>query len=143
MKKEYKTFARQFAASIIARDYLSAHSMFAPWLQREVSPSKLQEMIEAYLRELAEVWERDEMVYPADCRIDSNPCSLQYLRSDFTAGDMSVPDEVTDENFRQWLCIEFLPDADEEFDACFDFWMGLVEIDGQHRVGFFDIADAD
>ena len=57
----------------------------------------------------------------------------------------SLPPEITEENFRKWMVIQFTPAPEDELDvdAWFDWWMMLVEVGGEYRIGYFEIEDPD
>lgn len=147
MKKEYEELASNFAKAIIAQDFDSAHRHFASWLQKEVSPEDLQNIFEKWLWEMNEVWEIEELIYPADFSVDGNSSSLESLKAE---SDWREPrkfsDELTDENFRQWMVIEFLPDETDErveLDAWVDLWMTVAEENGEPKIGYFELEDVD
>ena len=56
-----------------------------------------------------------------------------------------IPEEITQENYRKRLVVEFTPSEEEEIDvdAWLDFWMIVVEEDGKMRIGYFEIEDPD
>jgi hypothetical protein len=168
MEDAYKQFAAEFAAAVCAKDYQAAQGMLAPWLQQTIAPAKLQEMIEREIREVCEAAELEEPAYPEAWDIDGNSSTLESLRdpSSFIstrnsgwlhgegqgysgAGDIVKPiaADVTAENFRQWLCIQFMPNEDAQgdldIDAFVDFWMALVEVNGQYKIGYFELEDPD
>lgn len=146
LKKSYRDFAEQFAEAIIAKDYAAAHRMLAPWLGRSITPARLAEMIEAEVKETADVNELDGDLHPRSYEIDSNICTLEDLKSPRSyAEDRSIPPEVTDNNFRQWMVIQFQPSEEEELDidAYVDWWMILVEEDGEYKIGHFEMEDPD
>jgi hypothetical protein len=80
LKEVYNEFASQFAETILARDYSSAHQMFASWLQSSLTPTRLQQLIETELREVAEAAELEEMRHPAAYRVSENPLSYEQWR---------------------------------------------------------------
>ena len=168
MEEAYKQFANAFATAVCAKDYDVAHAMLARWLQVNISQAKLQEMIEKEIREVCQAAELEEMAYPDSWDIDGNSSTLEYLREPgsylstrnsgwlgenrsgySSAGDLVKPlaDDVTDENFRQWMCIQFMPSEEAQgnidIDAFVDFWMALVEVDGQFKIGYFELEDPD
>jgi len=139
-----------FAHAIITRDYPAAHSCFADWLKRQVSEERLRAAIEKQLGEISEAAELDQIIYPEDFRVDGNSCTLADVREDRSGlygiePVCAVSPEMTEANFRRWMMIEFLPaeGADIDVDAWMDFWAAVVEVDGQHRIGYFEIHDPD
>jgi hypothetical protein len=55
----------------------------------------------------------------------------------------AIPAEVTAENFRQWMSVQFLADDSVEIDAWFDMWLAVVEVDGRNAIGYFELEDPD
>jgi hypothetical protein len=146
LKKSHRDFAGRFARAIIAKDYAAAHRMLAPWLQRSLTPARLAEVIEAEVKEIADINEIGADVHPKTYQIDSNICTLEDLKGFRSyAEDRIIAPEVTDENFRKWMVIQFQPSEDEELDvdAYLDWWMILVEQDGEYSIGYFEIEDPD
>jgi hypothetical protein len=168
MEEMYQQFADRFAKAVIARDYRAAHSMLADWLQPTVSAAKLQEMIEKEIQEVCEANEIEEMVYPDDWTVDGNSSTLESLREERSyisarnsawlgerKGDFSSNDDIgkpiavefTSEQFRKWLCIQFMPNPDARedlgIDAFLDFWMALAEVEGEYKIGYFELEDPD
>ena len=150
MEESDRQFADTFAHSIIRMDYAAAHRMLASWLQPEVTPERLREFVETELKAVAEGFDLEEIIYPKAYHADGNSCSLNELRAERSyatsrRSSESVPPEVTEENFRKWMVIQFTPAPEDglDVDAWFDWWMILVEVDGEYRVGYFEIADPD
>ena len=147
MKEEYKEFAEKFAQAIVDEDFAEAHTFFAPWLQAEVSPGDFRTRVEKWLWEMNEIWEIDELIFPDTFEIDGNSSDLASLKEDHGWREpRKISPEVTDENFRQWMVIQFMPDERDErveLDGWFDFWFILVEIGGALAIGFYELADVD
>ena len=147
MKEEYRDFAARFARAVIDGNFTAAHALFAPWLQRAVSTDALRQAIEEKLRELNEEWDVDALIYPSDFSVSGNSSTLQSLREECDwRPPRPIAPAVTDENFRQWMFVQFLPDEDDErieFDAWFDCWFILVETEGEPRIGYFELEDVD
>jgi hypothetical protein len=146
LKQEYREFAERFASAIVVRDFTSAHAMLAPWLQRSMTADGLARMIQNEVQETAEINEIEGELHPGTYEIDSNSCSLQDLQEPRSyAKDRDIAPEVTAENFRQWMVIQFQPAEDEdlEIDAYVDFWMIVVEIGGEYKIGYFEMEDPD
>ena len=147
MREEYTEFAEKFARTIVEEDFEAAHALFAPWLRAEISPAGFRAEIEKWLREMNEIWEIDELIFPDDFSVSHNSSTLESLKADpGWRAPRRISESVTDENFRGWMVIHFMPDeADErvELDGWFDFWFILVETGGELRIGFFELADVD
>lgn len=147
MKEEYKEFAAEFAQTIIREDFAAAHKFLAPWLQNEMSEVDFRDVFEKWLLEINEIWEIEELIFPDEFEISHNISSLEFLREkESWRKPRNISNEVTDENFRQWMVIQFLPDENDsrvELDGWFDFWFILVETGGEFRIGFFELADVD
>lgn len=147
MKEEYKEFAAEFAQTIIREDFAAAHKFLAPWLQNEMSEVDFRRVFEKWLLEINEIWEIEELIFPDEFEISHNISSLEFLREkESWRKPRNISNEVTDENFRQWMVIQFLPDENDsrvELDGWFDFWFILVETGGEFRIGFFELADVD
>lgn len=94
-----------------------------------------------------EVWEIEELIYPADFTISRNSSTLKSLKEPMSwCEPRNFSDELTDEDFRQWMVIQFLPDEDDartEMDAWFDFWLAVAEVKGELEIGFFEFEDPD
>ena len=147
MREEYKEFAIKFAKTICEKDFAAAHNFLAPWIQNEISPNDLRVAIEKWLLEMNEIWGIEELIFPAEFEIDGNSSDLSGLKEERDWREpRNISDKITDENFRQWMVIEFLPNENDsriELDGWFDFWFILVETDGELRIGFFELADVD
>lgn len=150
----YRKFAQEFAKKINAEDFEAAHLFFAPWLRSEITPDGLREMVESELRETADAAGLEELIYPKNFQIDSNSCTIDDLREikkrEYAYGRRArrpISDEITNENFRQWMVIQFTPaegeDAELDVDAWFDFWIAIVDVDGEYKIGYFEFEDPD
>jgi hypothetical protein len=147
MKKEYEEFAARFARAIVAEDFDAAHGFFAPWLQTEMRAADFRALVEKWLWEMNEIWAIEELIFPAEFSVSYNSSSLESLKEKESWREpRKIPDEITHENFRQWMVIQFMPDERDErveLDGWFDFWFILVETGGELRIGFFELADVD
>ena len=150
MEESYRQFADAFAHSIIRLDYSAPHKMLAPWLQPVITPERLREFVETELQEVAAGFGLEDIIYPKAYQVDGNSCSLRDLREPRSyvtsrRSHESLPPEVTEENFRKWMVIQFTPAPEDELevDAWFDWWMMLVEVDGELRIGYFELEDPD
>src|SRR5262249_20439388 len=136
----------------IEGNYDAAHAQLAPWLQREISSATLKRVLE---RELV------EGLAAIDFTTGGNDTTLQDLREHYTEyhkddrsrtfsslgsfGDWGqasvyIADEITRENYRQWMSIEFTPDPDNEegIDYCLRLWLVIVAVDGVMRIGHLE-----
>lgn len=144
MEPSHRSFGEAIGAAIIAGDYDTLHSYLAPWLQETFTPAALRTVIEDRLREMMEYAECDELTYPVEADVDGNTSTIEDLRrapSYRPARD--IPAEVTAENFRQWMSVQFLADDSVEIDAWFDMWLAVVEVDGRDAIGYFELEDPD
>src|SRR5215203_3464181 len=147
MKEEYEQFAGRFARAIVDEDFEAAHKFFAPWLQKEIPAADFRAMVEKWLWEINEIWEIEELIFPDEFSVSYNNSTLESLREESDWREpRKISAEVTEENFRQWVVINFMPDGRDErveLDGWFDFWFILVETGGELRIGFFELADVD
>jgi hypothetical protein len=146
MEASYRAFGEKFSAAIIAKDYASAHMLLAPWLKKKVTPEKLREEIEQHVREMCKVWSVEDAIHPAACDLDGNSSiDVEGLREpDLDNSVPDIPAEVTDANYRYWMCQQFKPaEGAVEFDAFFDLWLALVEHEGALRIGYYKFTDPD
>ena len=146
MEPSYRAFGEKFSAAIIAKDYASAHALLAPWLREKLTPEKLREEIEHHVREMCQEWNVAGEIHPAECDLDGNSSiDVQGLREpDWDNSVPDVPAEITDANYRYWMCQQFKPaEGSVEFDAFFDLWVALVEHEDALRVGYYKFMDPD
>ena len=144
MDPSHRALGEAIAANVIARDYDTLHGSLAPWLQASTTPDSLREAIEARLTEMMEVAECDELTYPVGAVVDGNMCTIDDLRKAPSYGPAKViPAEVTPDNFRKWMSVQFLADDEVEIDAWFDMWIAVVDVDGRPAIGYFELEDPD
>jgi hypothetical protein len=146
MEERYRAFGEKFSAAIIAQDYANAHRMFAPWLQKKVSAEALRDSVEQQVSAMCEEWGVEEEIHPSECGVDGNAAmKVAHLREpDWDDSIPDVPAEVTDQNFRYWMSLQFMPkEGTVEFDAFFDLWLALVENGGALQVGYYKFTDPD
>lgn len=166
MKPVYKEFADTFARALVSRDFDKAHAMLADWLQPKVSAATLQAMVEKEIREVCKANAVTEELYLDEWHVSGNSSSLESLREPQcytsvrnsgwlgkqkkdSSGELVSPvaEEFTDEQFRQWMFIQFTLDEETQyrlgFDAYLDFWFALAEVNGEYRIGYFEIEDPD
>jgi hypothetical protein len=131
--KQSKEFAEQLGALVVAKDFRGVWGMFSRALQKNFSAKKLAALVAK---------ESKHSGAPEDFRYDDNDTTAAELREgggDFAA----LPAHMTDANFRRWCCLQFLPEEGSEVDACFDWWMAVMEEKGTLKVGFFHITEPD
>ena len=147
LNTEYRGFADGFAAAVVARDFDRAHGCLASWLGRTVSADELRRIVEDEVHVTAEAAGAPPDVFPATYEIGWNASTLASLREPRSyALVRAIAEEVTDENFRQWMKVQFQPGLDEDgldIDAYFDLWMVVVDEDGRLAVGYFETTDPD
>lgn len=148
LKRAYKDFAQAFAVNIIELDFVAAHRMLAPWLMNSITPEQLRRLIHKEVQEVAEANEIEGEYHPGSYEIDSNICTLQDLKETPSYRDArQIAEQVNEENYRQWMVIQFQPTQQEQeeldIDAWLDWWMIVVEVEGELRMGYFEIEDPD
>ena len=146
--KTYEEFARDFATRVIESDFVAAHRMLAPWLAAVVTPQQIHDLIKKGVEEVKEANDLDGELHPTSFQIDYNSCTLQDLKEMPSYREArKISEEVNDQNFRQWMVIEFQPTEQEQddlgIDAYLDWWMMLVDVAGEIKIGYFDIEDPD
>jgi hypothetical protein len=147
--------ASVFAQAVVDGNYEAARTQLAPWLQREISTDTLQRIL---TRELV------DGVPATDFNTSGNTTTLEDLRESYTEyfeddrsrtfstvdafGEYGQPsiyvaDEITPENYRQWMSIEFTPDEDNEagLDYCLRLWLIVVKIDGTMKIGHLEPSE--
>lgn len=139
MDPKYYKFLEAFADAIHHANATELSQMMVPWTKPTSDPLEMIKMMNEKITEVVQELDLDETLVPANYEIDYNDCDLEELKEDFDAEE--IPNEINDDNFRQWTCIQFI-DQNEEY-ACFDFWSILVEIDDEYKIGFFEIEYPD
>jgi hypothetical protein len=137
MEKAFEEVGAQFAERIIRREFEPARDLLAPWLRGAINA----EQLEAVVREGC-----GPLPAPGEFELDGNSCMLEDLEVDeFSPPTRPLPPEITNENFRKWMVIQFKPDPAQEtgYDACFDLWMALVDVDGALKIGYMEATGAD
>jgi hypothetical protein len=147
--------ASVFAQAVVDGDYKAAHAQLAPWLQREITVKTLEKVLK---RELI------DGIEPIDFSTGGNDTTLQDLRESYAEyhendrsrtfatcdsfGEYGQPsiyiaDEVTPENYRQWMSIEFVPEEDNEagIDYCLRLWLIVVKVDGAIKIGHLEPSE--
>ena len=144
MDDAHKEIAGELARAVIARDYEAACGLFASWLRETTPPERFRELVEERLGEMMQYAGCEELTYPVDFEVDGNSSTIDQLREHRSyAPDRPIPGEITGENFRKWLCIQFLAGDDVDIDAWFDFWAIVVEENGRLALGYFELEEPD
>jgi hypothetical protein len=112
------------AKRVVEKNYAGAHALFAPWLQTAMSPSDLEALVSEASEgaPTARAWTLDEGFLGVE--------------------DLGASGQITDENYRGWLCIQFNP-GEAAGNGSFDLWLAVVEYEGDYRVGLLEAAEAD
>jgi len=137
MEKEFEEIGGEFAQRIIRREFEPARELLAPWLRNAINAEQLESVIREGCGELPP---------PGEFELDANSCGLEDLEVDESSPPTRpLPPEITPENYRKWMVIQFKPDPEQEtgYYACFDLWMALVEVDGALRIGYLEATGAD
>lgn len=124
VEKKCQALCEALASSVVERNFDGARELLAPWLQEKMSAADIERMVD-------------------DAAAGGAPAKAWALDEGFlTVGDLgSAAGEITDENYRGWLCIQF--NSGKGADASFDLWFAAVEQDGDYRVGHLEPAEAD
>jgi len=128
VEQKCEALCEALAKRVMERNFGGVHALLAPWLQDRMSPTDIERMVDeaAAGGAPARAWSLDE----------------GFLE----VGDLGdAAREITDENYRGWLCIQFNPGeaAGSKANASFDLWLAAVEQDGDYRVGHLEPAEAD
>jgi hypothetical protein len=147
--------ADDFGQAIVKRDFKTARTLLAPWLQKQVTAKKLQTLIEKH---------RISDDAPEDCTVTGNDSTLDELRSHYKEyhnddatrtltttqefgewgpPSISIANEITPANFRQWMWIDFTPDPDSGalVDYCLRLYVIVAEVDGVMTIGYLEPGD--
>ena len=148
LEQPYRQFAHTFATRIIESDFAGAHKLLAPWLMQSVTPDQIRAMIKKEVQEVAEANELEGEMHPTSYEIDSNSCSLSDLKEIPSYREpRQISDQINEETYRKWMVIQFQPSEAEQdelgIDAWLDWWMMLVDVEGELRIGYFEIEDPD
>ena len=140
---EFQSLGNELALFIRDRDFDGAHSLLASWLRDEVTPVALQSQVEAELREVAEGFDIEELVYPDGHELSMGVLSFEDLHEPGPT-NKNIDAALTAENFVAWMCVTFLCEDDSlDIDAWFDWWMAVVREEGRLAVGYYEITGAD
>ena len=124
------------ARHIVDRRFEDAHRLLSPWLRDTMTADDLQRMIDAA---------NEGLPAPRAWTIDEGFLGVDDLREADPYGPPSEPvsPNVTAENFRGWLCIQFKPEpSGDDANVCFDLWLAAVEERGICLAGYVEAAEA-
>src|SRR5687767_14615558 len=104
MDSQCEALCEALAKHIVAKDFARAHALLAPWLRAEMKPSDIQKMINDA---------GEGLPAPAAWTLDEGLAELEDLRkpNEFGPPSQPVSNEISDKNFKGWLCIQFTPEA--------------------------------
>jgi hypothetical protein len=128
-----KDFSERFGAAVVAKDFAAVHRMLCAALRKKFTAKKLDALV------------------ATESKHSGPPDAFEFGDNNTTAAELRegrhefppLPAHVTDANFRRWCCLQFLPVEESDSDACFAWWMAVIEEDRALKVGFFHILDAD
>ena len=75
--------------------------MLAPWLTVNVTPEQLCWLIQKEVQAVAEVNELEGQYHPGSYELDSNSCTLQDLKQNYSYRAGQIAAEITEQNYRQ------------------------------------------
>lgn len=137
MDDRSRALADRLGAEVVAGRFDAVAPLLAPWLQSATTPAALRERCSAALGDLPP---------PVSWTVDENPSDLATLRQVGPYGPPSaaIPSEITEGNFRDWICLQFQPDPDNEegFNVCYDLWVAVVEVEGAFLIGYLEPWEA-
>jgi hypothetical protein len=136
MDSNCEALCEALAQHVVAKDFDKAHVLLAPWLRSAMKPSEIQKMVHDA---------GEGLPYPTAWTLDEGLAELEDLRkpNEYGPPSTAVSNEISEKNYRGWLCIQFTPGAtdDDGPNACFDLWLAVVEIGGVHCVGYIEAAE--
>lgn len=141
----YRPFAATLGDAILKRDAAAVHALLAPWLQARMEPGALEAELQRHVEQYAaEQWDGADLGDFTEHRAGGNGYSWEELCADDKELAARVP-QVTPANFRAWLVLKLrgAGKAPLFVGAVADLWFAVVEVDGQQRVGHYQILDAD
>lgn len=124
MERKAEALCDALAKRVVEKDFPGAYALFAPWLQNLMSPTDIEHLVKEASAGAASArtWTLDE--------------------GGLAVEDLGASKEITPDNYRGWLCIQFNP-GEGAADGAFDLWLAAVEHDGDYRVGLIEAAEAD
>jgi hypothetical protein len=120
--------AAAFGDAVVESNFNAAASLLAPWLHKTFPPAKLKKFVlDAMIEGAPEAGGVD---------VHRGSAHLQDLRKIRT-----IPEDIKLENFRGWVCLQFVPGPDEEtdFDFCYQLWVIVVELAEGMKVGYLEV----
>src|SRR5262249_39954020 len=130
----WKDLAKQFAQAIVNRDFATARSLFTDELRKKYSTKGLEKLLKEWTQHSG---------WPDDFEIGGNDITLSEIREQTDPCFGPLPETVTEESFRKWVSVQFLPADDSDVDACCDWWMALIERSSAMKIGYFEVLDPD
>lgn len=109
----------------MARDFAAAEAMLAPWLAAQLPAGSLRKL----LRQARE----DRPRLHGFSVSENTAITFNDLREGLE--DVS---QITEENFRAWLCVEFYPDPDLHagVDLSYKLWVAVVALENRLAAGY-------
>lgn len=136
MDASCRALADAIGRRVVDRDFEGLRNLCVSWLKDRTSTIGLARMIDDAAAGLppAKTW-----------TVDESPVDLATVRKPDGYGPptSAFDDEITDANYRGWICVQFQPDPgnEEGFNACFDLWFAAVEERGQCRIGYIEAVE--
>ena len=130
----WKEFAKRFAEAVASRDFASARSLFTDELCEKYTNKGLEMLVKEWTRHSG---------WPDDFEIAGNDTTLAEIREFADSSFGPVPETLTEVSFRKWVSVKFLPEQGSDMDACFDWWMALIERSDAMKIGYFEVLDPD
>jgi hypothetical protein len=136
MDSKAQALCDALAKHIVDRRFKDAHALLSSWVSEAMTPDDLQRMVDAA---------NEGLPAPRAWTVDEGFLGVDDLREADPYGPPSEPvsPNVTAENFRGWLCIQFKPEAaeDDAANVCFDLWLAAVEENGVCRAAYVEAAE--
>lgn len=143
MDSQTRTFGETLAKTILDQDWSGVHELLAPWLQSRYTIDDVQEFFESDYLSILAGSDIDELHHPETYYVGGNSSDLASLREppSWKPVGRAIPDEVSDENFRQWMNVQLQCSEDQQaeldLDYLSDLWLVVVEHENELRVGYW------
>lgn len=143
MDQRMRTFGEQLGSRALAQDWAGVQQLLAPWLRERYSVEAVQQFFEDDYASVLVGCEIEELHYPAQVRVDGNTSTLEELRQvpSWLPRGRPIPQEVTADNFRQWMNLQLECSEEQaeelELDFLSDTWLIVVELEEGLRVGYW------